>query len=58
MIKINSRVRKWGNGLAIVIPSSIAKELGLVEGSDVQINTNGFSLVVKPLKPVDRHGSG
>lgn len=51
MIKINSRVKKWGNSLAIIIPPSIVKALGLVEGSEVEIITKSAGLIIKPLKP-------
>ena len=47
-MKAERRVRKWGNSLAIRIPQRIAEELGLSDESDVEINTNGRAMIVKP----------
>lgn len=49
-MKTNAQVKKWGNSLAIRIPNSVAKDLGLVEDSAVQIASNGSSATIKLLK--------
>ena len=43
-------VQKWGNSLALRIPSAMAKEIALGEGSSVEINAESGKLVVKPSK--------
>jgi len=42
-------VQKWGNSLGIRIPSLIARELSLKNGSVVDINENGKEINIKPL---------
>ena len=43
-------VQKWGNSLGIRIPSPIARELSLKNGSVVNINDNGNEIVIKPVQ--------
>ena len=45
-----SKIRKWGNSLAIRIPGAVAKELGLSDSSEVQITSDGSSVTIKPKK--------
>ena len=49
-MKTRAKVKKWGNSLAIRIPNSVAKDLGLAENSDVQIASNGSSATIRPLE--------
>jgi antitoxin MazE len=49
-MKTISSVGKWGNSLAVRIPSSVALDLGLSENSSVQINSDGHTAVIKPRK--------
>ena len=35
------RVAKWGNSLAIRLPSSVVESLGLVEGDQIEIRIAG-----------------
>jgi antitoxin MazE len=44
------QLAKWGNSLAVRIPSEIAKKLGWNEGDelDVQIGRNGVVEIVRP----------
>ncbi|OCQ88927.1 MazF family transcriptional regulator [Nostoc sp. MBR 210] len=41
-------ITKWGNSLAIRIPQSLAKEIQIAEGSEVEIGVVDGNLVVKP----------
>ncbi|MDR0496014.1 MAG: AbrB/MazE/SpoVT family DNA-binding domain-containing protein [Treponema sp.] len=43
-------VRKWGNSLGIRIPSFIARELSLRDGSIVDINDTGREILIRPQK--------
>ena len=45
------RVAKWGNSLAIRLPSAVIEALGLREGDDVQVHvldTRDFAISRKP----------
>jgi antitoxin MazE len=46
-------IKKWGNSLAIRIPSLIAKDLSLKEGSSVEIEDDRGKIVIKPKKKND-----
>jgi antitoxin MazE len=41
-------VAKWGNSLAVRIPQNLAKEIHLVEGSEVDLGIVDGTLVMKP----------
>jgi len=43
------RVQKWGNSLAIRIPSSYAKDAGFAEGTEADISVTGKKIIMKPL---------
>ncbi len=45
---INSSIKKWGNSLAIRIPSSVIQDLALTENSSVQITSNGVVATIQP----------
>jgi antitoxin MazE len=45
-----SSVKKWGNSLAVRIPSAVAQDLGLSENSTVQITSDGAVATIKPKK--------
>jgi len=42
------QVQKWGNSLGIRIPKSLALKVGLVEGSEVDLDVEDGHLVIKP----------
>ncbi len=44
------KIQKWGNSLAIRIPSSYAKDAGITNGTVADIKVYNESLVVKPIK--------
>ena len=43
-------VKKWGNSLGIRIPSLIARQLALKEGSYIDIDDNGGKILITPIK--------
>jgi len=45
---MNVSVQKWGNSLAIRIPSSLAKDIHLHQGSLVKVAVINGSMMVKP----------
>lgn len=45
---MNATVQKWGNSLALRIPSSVAKDINLRQGSAVDVAVEGGRMVVKP----------
>lgn len=42
-------VRKWGNSLAVRIPSIVAKEMKIQSGSEVEAVFDGRNLVITPV---------
>ncbi len=42
------RVRKWGNSLAVRLPSAIAREAGIEYGSSVDLLSTGKEIIIKP----------
>ena len=48
---MNIRVSKWGNSLAIRIPTSIIKKFNLKDGDSVEVTlTSDGALVIRPQK--------
>lgn len=47
---MTTKVQKWGNSLAVRIPSSIAEQLDLSQGSEVELSVENQSITVKPKK--------
>ena len=45
---MRARIAKWGNSLGIRIPKTVAKEVGLDEGADVDLRVSGKNLVLAP----------
>ena len=54
--KIEKRhVRKWGNGLGILLPRAIVKELGIEAGDELEFDVdNGQIIIFDPEKDKDR----
>jgi antitoxin MazE len=46
-MKTTTQVRKWGNSLAIRIPSRLAAELGLANESQIEIVSDGMKATIK-----------
>ncbi|MBI1275178.1 AbrB/MazE/SpoVT family DNA-binding domain-containing protein [bacterium] len=47
---MQAELNKWGNSLAIRIPSQMAKELGISQGSLADITLDNGRIVVTPAK--------
>ena len=47
---MNTIVRRWGNTLAVRIPAVFAKELDLVEGSEIELTPYQGGLLLRPRK--------
>ncbi|MFV2070742.1 MAG: AbrB/MazE/SpoVT family DNA-binding domain-containing protein [Pirellulales bacterium] len=45
---MRTRVQKWGNSLALRIPKSFAKEVGLCENLAVDLSVKEGKLVIQP----------
>jgi antitoxin MazE len=45
---MRTRVRKWGNSLAIRIPSAFAQEIGLEQDGEVELSLEKGRLVIVP----------
>lgn len=43
-----SQVQKWGNSLGIRIPKALAREVGIEEGSEINLEIEDGHLVIKP----------
>ena len=46
---MNTKVQRWGNSLAVRIPKSFAEEVGLVDGSPVEMRLVDGGLLVEPV---------
>ena len=46
---METRVKKWGNSLAIRIPKALAAEIGLDDNSPVELSLAEGRLIVSPL---------
>ena len=46
---MQTQLGKWGNSLGVRIPGSLARELGLHDGSEVDLENVAGVLVVRPL---------
>ncbi|HEX7593549.1 MAG TPA: AbrB/MazE/SpoVT family DNA-binding domain-containing protein [Anaerolineae bacterium] len=44
-----TRVQKWGNSLALRIPQSVAREIGLGQDSSVEMSLVDGKLIVAPV---------
>jgi antitoxin MazE len=45
---VNAQVGKWGNSLAVRIPGPYAKDLGLQEGTELEVTLSEGAIVFKP----------
>ena len=48
---VRTKIRKWGNSLGLRIHKSIAEQIDLWDGSEVEINVSGNRLIVTPAAP-------
>jgi antitoxin MazE len=47
-VAVKTKVQRWGNSLAVRIPKSFAEEVGLVDGSPVDLRLVDGGLLVEP----------
>lgn len=47
---MKTSVRRWGNSLALRIPSAYATETQLCEGSEVELTLQSGNLIVAPVR--------
>ncbi len=52
---MNAHFSKWGNSIALRIPSGLAKALGVTEGSSVELHVKDGSLIVTPVDVVVKY---
>lgn len=52
-IHMTTTVQKWGNSLAVRIPSAIAEKMAIEQGSEVEMSVedHGITLIPKKRKP-------
>ena len=49
-MQTTTKIKKWGNSLAIRLPQSVVQNLGLAIDNDVQITADGTTATLKPNK--------
>jgi len=47
---MNVKISKWGNSLAVRIPSNVAQSVRLREGVDLEIKEDGKRIVLEPVQ--------
>jgi antitoxin MazE len=47
---MNATIQKWGNSLALRIPKSVAQQIRVGEGDDVELRVDARGLVVRPAR--------
>ncbi|AIS58273.1 AbrB/MazE/SpoVT family DNA-binding domain-containing protein (plasmid) [Vibrio coralliilyticus] len=47
---MRTQVRKIGNSLGNIIPAAFIKQLGLVEGADIEVKVDGQKITIEPIK--------
>ena len=50
-IKMEAKVQKWGNSLAVRIPGAFARQAGMHENAPVEITIDGDRLTIRPIVP-------
>ena len=43
-----TRIQKWGNSLALRIPSAFAHEIGLEQGASVEVSLRRGKVIIEP----------
>lgn len=51
---MQGQIGKWGNSLALRIPTSVAREASMSEGRAVDISVENGSIVITPLEKTRR----
>ena len=48
---MRTQIRKIGNSLGNIIPAGVVRQLGLSEGSYIDVQTEGQKIVIEPVRP-------
>ena len=48
---MRTQVSKWGNSLGVRIPKAYAEQVGLSEGTTIEMKLAGRKLVLTPVRP-------
>lgn len=48
---MRTEIARWGNSLALRLPRPIADQVGIAEGTPVEIDIEGDQLVIRPALP-------
>jgi len=51
---MDATVKKWGNSLAIRLPRAFAEQLGLADGTAVDLSLTEGGLLLTPARPAPR----
>lgn len=47
---MRTQVRKIGNSLGNIIPATFIKQLGLVEGAEIEVKADSGKIIIEPVK--------
>ncbi|MCC3358957.1 AbrB/MazE/SpoVT family DNA-binding domain-containing protein [Bacillus sp. REN16] len=50
LIYMMTKVQKWGNSLAVRIPSNVAEKISIEQGSEIELSVGNQILTLKPKK--------
>ena len=51
------KIQKWGNSLAVRIPKSVAQQIRVAEGDNVELKVGGDGLLLRLRRPRYRLGT-
>lgn len=55
---MSQAVLKWGNSLALRIPSAMARQMGIEEGAEIEVRVEGRRLVVEKAEQLPQFSHG
>lgn len=50
LIDMKIQIGRWGNSLAVRIPSNVVKDLGLADGAKLDMTTAEGSMILRPAR--------
>ena len=48
---MHAAIAKWGNSLAVRLPSQVAREINVTEGSQVDLTIEDGTVMIRPARP-------
>jgi antitoxin MazE len=45
------QITRWGNSLGVRVPKQLAREIGLIEGSQVDVEAADHRIIITPARP-------